>query len=139
MKPRTVMMQTGTLIPELARVEARPYWRSWEEIQSANGDRLEHDLRKAGWNFFFLADTMQAVVWGRGGETIVRRAVRRVLARAKSLRFNCVEITEITQKRFLVFPYVRVTAHSRHIQRSSTMQSLLERNQAEAAATWAVG
>jgi hypothetical protein len=108
-------------------------------IHSADGDLLDRDLRKAGWNFFFLAETVQAMVWGRRGERTVRRALRRVLAKVKLLKFNCLEITEITQKRFLGFPYVHVSAHSRHIQKSSTMQSLVERNQAEVAATWAVG
>jgi len=139
MKRRTIMMKTGTFIPESLCVEAKPYWQAWEMIHSADGDLLDRDLRKAGWNFFFLAETVQAMVWGHRGEKAVRRALRRVLAKVKLLKFNCLEITEITQRRFLGFPYVHVSAHSRHIQKSSTMQSLVERNQAEAAATWAVG
>jgi hypothetical protein len=133
------MMQTGTLIPEPLCVEAEPYWQTWQIIKSADGDLLERGLRKAGWNFFFLAETVQAMVWGHRRERIVRRALRRVLAKVKLLKFNCLEITEITQKQFLGLPYVHVSAHSRHIQKSSTMQSLVERNQAEASATWAVG
>jgi hypothetical protein len=139
MKQRTIMMQMGTFIPESLCVEADPYWQTWEIIKSADGDLLERDLRKAGWNFFFLAETVQATVWGHRGERTVRRALRRVMARVKLLKFNCLEITEITQKRFLGLPYVHVSAHSRHIQRSSTMQSQVERSQAEAAAIWAVG
>lgn len=131
----TIMMQTGTFVPQSLRVEATPYWRSWQVINTANGDSLDRDLRGAGWNFFFLADTVQAMVWGHRGE----KAVRRALAKVKWLKFNCLEITEITQRRFLGLPYVHVSAHSRHIQKSSTMQSLVERNQAEAAATWATG
>ena len=122
MKQRTIMMQTGTFIPEPLRVEAEPYWHSWQMINSPDGDLLEQNLRKAGWNFFFLADTVQAMVWGHRGERTVRRALRRVLAKVKLLKFNCLEITEITQKRFLGLPYVQVSAHSRHIQKSSTMQ-----------------
>jgi hypothetical protein len=79
------------------------------------------------------------MVWGQRGERTARRALRRVLAKVKLLKFNCLEITEITQKRFLGLPYVHVSAHSRHIQKSSTMQSLVERSQAEVAAIWAVG
>jgi hypothetical protein len=139
MKQRTIMMQTGTLIPEPLCVEAEPYWQTWQIIKSADGDLLERDLRKAGWNFFFLAETVQTMAWGYRGERTVRRALRRVLAKVKLFKFNCLEITEITQKRFLGLPYVHVSAHSRHIQKSSTMQSLVERSQAEGAATWAVG
>jgi len=139
MKQRTIMMQTGTLIPESLCVEAEPCGQTWQIIKNADGDLLERDLRKAGWNFFFLAETVQAMVWGYRGERTVRRALRRVLAKVKLLKFNCLEITGITQKRFLGLPYVHVSAHSRHIQKSSTMQSQVERSQAEAAAIWAVG
>ena len=139
MKPRTVMMQTGTFIPEPLRVEAEPCSHAWQMINSADGDLFERNLRKAGWNFFFLAETVQAMVWGHRGERTVRRALRRVLAKVRLLKFNCLEITEVTQKRFLGIPYVHVSAHSRHIQESSTMQSLRERSQAAVTATWAVG
>jgi hypothetical protein len=139
MKPRTIMMKTGTFIPESLRVKAEPYWRAWEMIHSANGDLLERDLRKAGWNFFFLAETVQAMVWGHRGERTLRRALRQALAKVELLKFNCLEITEITPKRFFGLPYLQVSAHSRHIQKSSTMQSVVERNQAEVAGSWAVG
>jgi hypothetical protein len=134
----TVMMQTGTFLPSL-RVEATPYWQGWQRITSADGDSLDRALRTAGWNLFFLADTVQAMAWGHSGEKAVRRALRRVLRKVKLLKFNCLEVTEITQKRFLGLPYLQVSAHSRHIQQNSTLQSLVDRNQAQAAATWAVG
>jgi hypothetical protein len=139
MKQPTTMMQTGTLIPESLCFEPESYWQTWQIIKSVDGDLLERDLRKAGWNFFFLAESVQAMGWGHRGERAVRRALRRVLAKVKLLKFNCLEITEITQKRFLGLPYVHLSAHSRHIQKRSTMQSLVERSQAEVAATWAVG
>ena len=139
MKQRTILMQAGTFIPESVGVQAEAYWHSWQRINSADGDLLERNLRKAGWNFFFLAETVQAIVWGRRGERTMRTALRRVLAKVKSSKFNCVEITEVTQKRFLGLPYVHVSAHSRHIQKSSTMQSLAERSQAAVAVAWAVG
>jgi len=68
------MMQTGTFVPESVRVEATPYWRGWQLINSADGDLLDRDLRSAGWNFFFLADTVQAMVWGHRGEKAVRKS-----------------------------------------------------------------
>lgn len=139
MKQGTIMMQTGTYVPEPLHVEATPHGHGWQMINSADGDSLDRELRGAGWNFFFLADRVQAMVWGQGGEKALRKALRRVLAKVKGLKFNCLEVTEITQRRFLGLPYMHISAHSRHIQKSSTMQSLVERNQAQAAATWAVG
>jgi hypothetical protein len=53
--------------------------------------------------------------------------MERVLAKAEPSKFNCLEITEISAKQFLGFPYVHVSAHSRHVQKSPFLQELAER------------
>ena len=138
-KVGTIMMQAGTLMPESLRVEAEPYWHGWEMIQGSDGDALDRKIRRAGWSFFFMAANIQAMVWGWQGRKNVRRAVQRVLGKVKSAKFNCLEITEISARHFLGFPYVHVSAHSRHIQKAPLLQSIAERNRAEVAAAWAVG
>lgn len=138
-KAGTIMMQAGTLMPESLRVEAEPYWHGWEVIQDSDGDVLDRKVRRAGWSFFFMAENIQAMVWGLGGKKTVRRAVQRVLGKVRLSKFNCLEITEISARRFLGFPYVHLSAHSRHIQKTELLQSLAERNRAEVAAAWCVG
>ncbi len=138
-KAGTIMMQAGTLLPESLRVEAEPYWHGWEMIQDSDGDVLDRKVRRAGWSFFFMAANIQAMVWGFVGKKTVRRAVQRVLGKVKLSKFNCLEVTEISARRFLGFPYVQVSAHSRHIQKTALLQSLAERNRAEVAAAWCVG
>jgi hypothetical protein len=108
-------------------------------IQDCDGDILDRKIRRAGWSFFFMAETIQAMVWGFVGKKTIRRAVQRVLGKVKLSKFNCLEITEISARRFLGFPYVHVSGHSRHIQKSTLLQSLAERNRAEVAAAWCVG
>jgi len=139
LKAGTIMMQAGTLLPESLRVEAEPYCYGWEMIQDSDGDVLDRKVRGAGWSFFFMAANIQAMVWGFVGKKTVRRAVRRVLGKVKLSKFNCLEVTEISARRFLGFPYVHVSAHSRHIQKTALLQSFIERNRAEVAAAWCVG
>lgn len=135
----TILMQADTVMPQSLRVESEPYWQAWEMVTDSDGDILDRDLRTAGWNFFFLAATIRTTVWGHRGERTVRRAMKRVLAEAKFLKFNCLEVTEMTAKRFLGLPYIRISAHSRHIQKRPFLQSHAERSSAELAAAWAVG
>jgi hypothetical protein len=54
--------------------------------------------------------------------------------RAPTARDPAVEVTEISARRFPGFPYVHVSAHSRHIQKTALLQSFIERNRAEVAA-----
>ena len=129
----TVLMQTGTPLPESSGIEPERYSSGWSTISNSDGDVVDRDIRKAGWNFFFMAANIQAMVWGSWGERTIRRAVKHVLAKVKPLRFNCLEITELSARRFWRFPYVHVSAHSRHIQKSQLLQGLAERSRAEAA------
>jgi hypothetical protein len=139
LKAGTIMMQPGTLLPESLPVDVEPYCHGWEMIQDSDGDVLDRKVRGAGWSFFFMAANIQAMVWGFVGKKTVRRAVQRVLGKVKLSKFNCLEVTEISARRFLGFPYVHVLAHSRHIQKTPLLQSLNERNRAEVAAAWCVG
>ena len=124
-------MRTGTLTPEL---KSEPYSPGWESVQTSSPDALDGSIRKAGWNFFFLADRIQGIAGLLSGrERGLEKAVQRLLAKAKPSKLNCVQITDISSRRFLGFPYIRVSAHARHIQRGTPLQTFLQRSQAEVA------
>jgi len=126
-KAGTIMMRAGTTIPQSLQVETEPYSPGWEIIKNSDGNSVDRDLRRADWNFFFLAASIQATAIGYVGARTVRRAMERVLAKAAPSKFNCLEVTEISAKQFLGFPYVHVSAHSRHIQKSPFLQAAAER------------
>jgi hypothetical protein len=121
------MMRAGTIIPQSLRVETEPYSQGWEIIKNSDGSSVDRDVRRACWNFFFLAANIQATALGYWGERTVQRAMERVLAKAEPSKLNCLEITEVSAKQFLGFPYVHVSAHSRHIQKSPFLQAPAER------------
>lgn len=126
-KVGAIMMKVGTIIPQSLRVETELYSQGWEIIKNSDAYALDRDIRRADWNFFFLAGSIQATALGYWRERTVRRAMERVLAKAERSNFNCLEITEVSAKQFLGFPYVHVSAHSRHIQKSPFLQELAER------------
>ena len=126
-KAGTILMKAGTIIPQSLRVETEPYSHGWEIIKNSDADAVDRDIRRADWNFFFLAGNIQATALGYWGERTVRRAMERVVAKAEPSKFNCLEITKISAKQFLGFPYVHISAHSRHIRKSPFLQELAER------------
>ena len=128
-KAGTIMMKAGTVIPQSLRVETEPYSQGWEIIKNSDADAVDRDIRRADWNFFFLAGSIQATALGYWRERTVRRAMERVLAKAERSKFNCLEITEVSAKQLLGFPYVHVSAHSRHIQKSPFLQAPAERGE----------
>jgi hypothetical protein len=107
-KAGTIMMKAGTIIPQSLRVETELYSQGWEIIKNSDTDAVDRDIRRADWNFFFLAASIQATALGYWGEKTVRRAMERVLAKAEPSKFNCLEITGNSAKQFLGLPYVHV-------------------------------
>jgi hypothetical protein len=139
LKVRSVLMLSGTLMPESFPLHLKPYWKAWRLIGNSDAHTLDRDARRAGWSFFFIKGTVQAYMLGSGTEGTLRRAMRRIFAKVKSSGFNCLEVSEVIVSRFLGIPYVRVTAHSRHFQRSNMLEPLMQRSRTIAAAAWSVG
>jgi hypothetical protein len=63
-KAGTIMMKAGTIIPQSLRVETELYSHGWEMIKNSDADALDRDIRRADWNFFFLAASIQATALG---------------------------------------------------------------------------
>ena len=134
-----LLMRVGTLPPRSLGVQTEACSPGWEWITNLDGDNFDCKVRNAGWSFFFLAARMQVMVWGHCTDKIVRKAVRRVLARARPTEFNCLEVTELSAQRFCGIPYVRLSAHSRHIQEGMVLHGIAERRRTSAATAWAMG
>ena len=117
-KAGTILIAEGAPLPESLRLESEPYSDGWRVLKHADGDGLGRAIGTAGWNFFYMAGARTASAFGAHEEKTTRKAIRQVIADARSKHFNCLEITRVTAKRFLGLPYMSVSAHSRHIQES---------------------
>lgn len=117
-KAGAILIKGGALLPESLWLESEPCSNGWRRVKNLDGSGLDGRVREAGWTFFFLAGEMQASVFGSDTEKTTHRAITRLLANLNSDKLNCLEITQVACKRFLGLPYVSVSAHSRHIQKS---------------------
>ena len=117
-KTGTVLFKDCTLLPEALRLESEPCAPGWRLVKGLDGYGLGRKIEAAGWTFFWLAGEIKTIVFGLDQQKTVRRAVKRILAKLKSEKFNSLEITQVAWKRFLGVPYASVSAHSRHIQES---------------------
>ena len=134
-----LFMQAGTFIPRSLGVETEECSPGWKWITNLDGDSFDRNVRNAGWSFFFLAAKIQVTVWGHWTDKLVGKAIKRVLARARPAQFNCLEVTELSARRFCGIPYVHLSAHSRHIQEGAVLPGIAERKRANAATAWAMG
>jgi len=135
----TILIREGLLLPEALNVESERYTDHWRLVSAPHHLRLDDKIRSAGWNFFFLAAHTSASVLGSSGIKTTGRALKQLLAKARLLDFNSLEVTAISSGHFLGVPYTTVSAHSRHIQEGWLLASPLERKRVRKATEWATG
>ena len=123
-KPGTILIKEGTLLPESLRFESESCVPGWRFVKDLDGDGLDRKIREAGWTFFSLAGQLNATVFGIDEQKTLSRAVEQILASPESAEFNSLEIMRVaseTSKRFLGVRYVTVSAQSRDIQESAPL------------------
>lgn len=117
----TILIKDDALLPEGLQCESEPCVAGWKVVTDFDGCGLDRAIQKTGWTFFCLAGEIRATVFGIDGQSMVRRAIERILASPMSEKFNSLEITLVASaasERFPLVHYVTVSAHSRDIQRS---------------------
>lgn len=117
----TIFIRNRPLILRTLDLESEPYAENWDLLRSPLVGNLDQRIRGAGWNYFFVAAKLGTTVFGRVAAASVHKALRKIFARVRNADFNCLEVTKIIQHRFLGVSYIRVCAHSRHIQQGSMM------------------
>jgi hypothetical protein len=113
-----ILIKEDTPLPVNLSIESEAVLPGWRVVKNLDRSTLARNIEGANWNFFYLAGEIRATVLGRDRSGTLRRAVKCVLAKQEGQKFNSLEITKVVSKRFLGIPFMSVTAHSRHIQRS---------------------
>jgi hypothetical protein len=117
----TVLVKNDALLPKELRFEGESFAAGWKMISDLDGCGLDRAIQKTGWTYFCLAGEVKTTVFGIDNQSMLRRAVERILARGKPDGFNSLEITQVVSvgsERFPLVRYVTVSAKWRHIQES---------------------
>jgi len=117
-RARPILIREDTPLPANLPIESEAFLPGWRAVRNLDGYELGRKIEEAKWYFFYLAGEIGAIALGREGLGTLRRAVKRILAKQEGQKFNSLEVTKIISKRFLGIPFMDVTAHFRHIQRS---------------------
>jgi len=138
-------VQVGTILmkewPGMTTLglESEPCSAGWTLLKVLDGFTLDRKIHAAGWNFFFMATEVKVMFLGSLGAAKIQNALRRILKKVKEQHFNGLEVTEIVSRRFLGVPYVTISAHSRHMQRSCYLDSAEVRQTNQRNEEWATG
>ena len=103
----TILIKEDALLPKELRFESEPYVGRWKVVADLDGNRLARAVEKAGWTYFCLAGEVTTSVFGIDSQSMIRRAIERILARRNSHDFNSMEITHVASVGSKRFPLVR--------------------------------
>ena len=128
-KMGTVLIEEGVIFPDSLRLESEPYLNGWRVVKELDGYGLDRKMSEAGWTCFYMAEEIKASAVALDGERSLCKAVHQILTKLKLERFNSLEITEVSTKRYLGLPRTMITAHARHIQKSMFLFDWMEKQQ----------
>src|SRR5690348_10933467 len=117
-KSGALLIADGVTLPEAMKLETEPYAYGWRLVKNFDLKAFNQFINQAGWNFFYIAGAVETSAFGSDEKKTTRKAIKQVIAKLKSKNFNCLEITQVMSRRSLGMPYVSVSAHSRHVQKS---------------------
>ena len=135
----SILIDDRPRITQILGLKSESYSGNWSLIEAFDGYSLDRKIHAAGWNFFFMAAEVKVRVFGAIGTRSIQSALKRALKKVRPQNFNSLEVTGIVAKHFLGVPFVTVSAHSRHIQQSSSLDSAQERRASQNDAEWARG
>ena len=114
----TFLIARGTPLPPAWRLEDDSVASGWSRLaNSFDSHQLEKELVAAGWTFFFMAGAITTTAFGLSRPRRFDAALARLITAVRLQSCNCLEIDEVGMRSFLGMPYVRISAHSRHIQK----------------------
>jgi hypothetical protein len=118
---RTILIREDTPLPANLPIESETFLPGWRVVKNLDGYGLGRKIEEAKWHFFYLVGETGAIALGGEELGTLRRAVKQILAKQEGQKFNSLEITKVVSKRFLGIPFMRVTAHFRHIQQGTCL------------------
>ena len=113
----TILVEKSAQLPEFLRMEGDST-AGWARVANHLDDhQLETELSTAGWTFFYMAGRIKATAFGFDKEKMAHAALKRLIAKVRLEKCNCLEIDEVVTHSFLGLPCVSVSGHSRHLKK----------------------
>ncbi len=114
----TILMEKNTACPEFFHILPAGSPCAWETVtHSLTHRELTSELSSQGWTFFYMANAIRITSCGFNRQKMIYAALQRLIECIKKQKCNCLEVDDVTMRRFLGIPYVQLTAHPRHIQK----------------------
>jgi hypothetical protein len=121
-KPHTVFLRNGSIVPDHCDLRLEPFSKGWAEVMGVLVSELDASIRNSGWHFMWITDSHSSRGLGRTPEAAIRRAVVSAFKEVQG-RFNAAEMGSFQITKCLGLHIAKVTLHARHIQKQASLDS----------------
>jgi len=115
-KSGTLLIAQGAHLPAGLQYESKPFVDGWTVVRNLDPHALDQIVRREGWTLFYIAGVVEMIGLGSDQRKASDKALKSIIKSLNGRKFNCLEVTDVSAKRFLGVPYVKVGVHWRHIQ-----------------------
>lgn len=109
----TLIVSAGSELPLSGTVRTAFCCTGWNRITNMDACGLDKRMNDIGWTCFQRAAPQTANALGFGGAKTLEKALHRIIRRLGVTKFNCLEITHITQRSLAGISFVHLTAGAR--------------------------
>ena len=98
----------------------------WERTANpAERGRFETQLGAEGWKVHFIAGAVAVKGFGFSRPKMLAAALGRLIDAVKLQGCNCAEVDEVQMRSIFGIPYVSISGHPRHIQKSMLFRTAI--------------
>jgi hypothetical protein len=114
-----ILVRAGTRLPSSSRPPDGVAADGWS-LMASSRLAFAAEALASGMTFFFMAGGIQATAIGFDRRKTLAAAIGRLTRAVDTGKCNSIEIGKIEYRSFWGVPFVRVSAHERHLQTGST-------------------
>ncbi|MGE5323989.1 MAG: hypothetical protein ACM3SW_14055 [Actinomycetota bacterium] len=114
LKIGTLIVAEGVSLP-MSDAKTKSFCAGWRTIENIEARGMDRRFSDMGWSCFEKACPATVNVVGIGDPATLIKAFQKLVQRNKTVKFNCLEITEAVHKTFIGVSFVHLSARARSI------------------------
>jgi hypothetical protein len=113
-KTGTLIIAEGISLP-MSDAKTQSFCAGWRTVKNIEARGMDKRFSEMGWSCFAKASPATVNVVGLGDSATLIKAFRKLVRQRKTMKFNCLEITEAVYKTFMGVSFVHLGARARNI------------------------
>jgi hypothetical protein len=113
-KTGTLIIAEGISLP-MSDARTQSFCAGWRTVKNIEARGMDKRFSEMGWSCFEKASPATVNVMGLGHAATLIKAFQKLVGQRKTVKFNCLEITEAVHRTLMGVSFVRLTARTRNI------------------------